>query len=512
MIRISLFFELLRAHPLGFFWFATLSQTLLWWLVPTLFYSGPPGELPATLAIGHEFQLASFLGPPLAFWLADIAFRIAGAPGVYLLAQVCVAVTYWAVFTLGRAIVGVHHAVIAVLLMIGIWVFALPSPDFGLPTVCMMLTALSVLHLWRALGEGRRVYWFVVALDVGLLILTSVFGLILAGLLALFVGMTERGRACLATIEPWSGALVAVMMLFPYLIWIDMVGDVITPIIVHMHSAEAADTNLIHWAQLLLGLLVTHAGLALLVILASGWHARASSDVPVFLRKPLDPFARNFIYYVALAPAFASTLLAVLFNLDAPIGGVPALVTFSGLALVVAVGDTINIYRQRIIGYTWAALMVTPAIFVVAAIFGLPWIAGFDLKVSQQTDTIGRFFSDSFQRRTGKPLAVVAGDPRLAELVAFGAPARPSVYFDATPERSPWLTAEDVKRKGAVIVWPATETSGAAPAAIQARFPGLVPEVPRGFERFIQGVLPLERIGWGMIRPEATAEATPAPR
>jgi 4-amino-4-deoxy-L-arabinose transferase-like glycosyltransferase len=508
MIQISLFFELLRSQPRALFWFATLSQTLLWWLVPTLFYAGPPGELPATLAIGHEFQLASFLGPPLAFWLAEIAFRIAGAAGVYLLAQICVAVTYWAVFTLGRAIVGVHHAVIAVLLMVGIWVFALPSPDFGLPTVCMMLTALSVLHLWRALGEGKRVYWFVVALDVGLLMVTSIFGLIIAGLLALFVGVTERGRACLDTIEPWSGALVVVMMLFPYLIWIDMVGDVITPIIVHMHSAEAADTNLFRWAQLLIALLLTHAGLALLVILASGWRARTSSDVPVFIRKPLDPFARNFIYYVALAPAFASTLLAVLFDLDAPIGGVPALVTFSGLALVVALGDTINVHRQYMIGYTWAALMVTPAILVVAAIFGLPWVAGFDLKVSQQADTIGRFFSDSFQRRTGKPLAVVAGDPRLAEVVAFGSPARPSVYFDAMPEHSPWLTTEDVKRKGAVIVWPATETSGAPPAAIQARFPGLVPEVPRGFERFVQGVLPLERVGWGMIRPEATAEAS----
>ena len=54
------------------------------------------------LAIGHEFQLGTDFGPPLAFWLAEIAYRIAGMFGVYLLSQLCVVVTFWAVFALGR--------------------------------------------------------------------------------------------------------------------------------------------------------------------------------------------------------------------------------------------------------------------------------------------------------------------------------------------------------------------------------------------------------------------------
>ena len=61
----------------------------------------PPGDLPAVLAVGHEFQLGTYLGPPLAFWLAEIAFDVAGGRmfGVYLLSQICVVVTYWAVFS-----------------------------------------------------------------------------------------------------------------------------------------------------------------------------------------------------------------------------------------------------------------------------------------------------------------------------------------------------------------------------------------------------------------------------
>ena len=66
---------------------------------------------------------------------------------------------------------------------------------------------------------------------------------------------------------------------------------------------------------------------------------------------------------------------------------------------------------------------------------------------------------------------------------------------------------EDIRANGAVVMWPSADTAGTPPAAITARFPGLVPEVPRSFERAVQGRLPLLRIGWALIRPASTAAA-----
>ena len=119
MLHVSIIVELLRSRPALTVWFAAGAQAAMWWLVPALFYAGPPGNLPAVLATGHEFQLGTYLGPPFAFWLAEVVFRITGRslPAVYLLSQVCVVATYWAVFQLGRAIVGAQQAAIAVLLM-----------------------------------------------------------------------------------------------------------------------------------------------------------------------------------------------------------------------------------------------------------------------------------------------------------------------------------------------------------------------------------------------------------
>ena len=42
----------------------------------------------------------------------------------------------------------------------------------------------------------------------------------------------------------------------------------------------------------------------------------------------------------------------------------------------------------------------------------------------------------------------------------------------------------------------------ASPADIAARFPGIVPELPRVFDRMVSGRQPLLRIGWAIVRPK----------
>jgi hypothetical protein len=239
-----------------------------------------------------------------------------------------------------------------------------------------------------------------------------------------------------------------------------------------------------------------------LLVLAAGWRARERVKAPMFLRGPLTSFERRFVFFFALAPPLVATLLGALSGERGPAGGLAPHVVLSGLAMVVAAGDLIGLHRQRISAVAWTLLLLAPPAFAGAATLVLPWVAGTDLPVIQPARDMGKFFAESFERRTGKPLAVVAGDPRLAALVALGAPSRPSFYDVAAPEHSPWIGGADLRRKGAIVVWPASDTAGLPPAAIKARFPDLVPEVPRAFERSVQGRLPLLRIGWGMIRPQ----------
>ncbi len=499
MHYVSLIIEFLRGRPAVAFWTVALTQAALWTLMPALFYSAPPGEVPLLLAIGHEFVLGSYLGPPLSFWLGELAFRLAGVFGLYALAQACIVMTYWAVFTLGRRIVGTRHAVLAVLLMVGIAAFAVPSPDFGPAILAAPLWALSLLHYWRAVGERERGCWFLLAFDLGLLLLASYVGLILLALLIVFTIANPRGRGALRHLEPWFAVLPFLIVIFPHLAWLKGARDLVVS---GLNDSAAAAGTLSPGLWLCFALLVTHLGLGLMVAFAGGWPRQRNERAPLIDRNPVDRFARAFVYFFALMPPAVAIVIAFAGGRLVPLDRVAPLVVLSGLAVVVAAGDQVPIYRERIVSFTWLGLLVAPPAVIVLGIVLLPWIASVNLKITQPAMAEGRFFAESFQRRTGQLLSYVTGDEQLAPLVALGAPSRPHVYFDWAPERSPWASAADIREHGGLLVWPATDNTRATPADLKAQFPTMVAEVPRSFPRRIQGLLPLNRLGWAMLRPQ----------
>jgi hypothetical protein len=256
-------------------------------------------------------------------------------------------------------------------------------------------------------------------------------------------------------------------------------------------------------------LVLSHVGLMLLAGLGAKWDRRtggkdlAKDLTPVFVRSFTSPFGERFVYFFAVVPALVAALFAGLSAAPPAPGSVAPYVALSGLAVVVLAGNSISWPRPRLVATAWALLLAAPPLGVAAAVVGLPWLGVPGAGVDRPAVAMGHFFAENFARRTGAPLAIVAGEPGAAALVALGAPGRPSLYLDASPGRTPWVLADDIHRKGAVVVWPNADTRAEVPPAIAAHFPGLVADVPRAFEREVQGRLPLLRFGWGVIRPQA---------
>jgi 4-amino-4-deoxy-L-arabinose transferase-like glycosyltransferase len=498
MHYVSLIVEFLRGRPAWVFWIAALGQATLWFLIPSLFYSAPPGELSGILAIGHEFRLGSDLGPPLAFWLAELAFRIAGIVGVYFLSQLCVVVAFWAVFSLGRSIVGTRHAVLAILFMTGIAAFNVPSPEFGPAILALPFWALSLLYYWRAAGVGRRGDWFSFGFCMGFLLLSSYMGAILLLLLIVYTAANPRGWSEFRHPEPWLAVLLIIFVVLPHIGWIEwMPSSALAALGVEPSGAHITPSAAL-W--LIVSVLVAHLGVAVLAVLASGWPRRRRELAPIIERLPVELYGRVFIYVFAIAPAAIAAAAALVIGRGGPLDRVGPLVLLTGLAVVTAAGDQMPLYRERIVSFAWLGLLALPPLGAALAIAVVPLLGG-DLKVAQPANSMGRYFAEAFQRRTGRPLAYVAGDQRLAELVAIGAPTRPHVFFTSAPEKSPWAKPDDVRAAGGVLVWLSTDNAGTPPAALKAAFPDLVAEVPRVYARSVQGFLPLIRVGWAVIRP-----------
>src|ERR1700723_1004718 len=208
----SLIIELIRARPRLVVWLVVLFQAALWLAVSLLLYRSPPGDLATVLAYGREYQVGTVLGPPLAFWLADIAFRAAGNHilGVYLLAQLCGVATFWTLYLLARAIVGGQQAVLAVLLTMTVVAFGWTGGEFGPLVLARPLWALLLLHSWQLIGQGRRNAWFAWSIEAGLLLLTTPAAIGLLLLLAGFALATERGRGMLMSFVSLFELLVIV--------------------------------------------------------------------------------------------------------------------------------------------------------------------------------------------------------------------------------------------------------------------------------------------------------------
>jgi hypothetical protein len=496
----SLIIELIRARPRLVVWLVVLLQAALWLILPLILYRSPPGDLATVLAFGREYRVGTDLGPPLALWLADIAFRAAGNHvfGVYLLAQLCAVATFWTLYLLARAIVGGQQAVLAVLLTMTVVAFSSPGVEFGPFVLARPLWALLLLHSWQLIGQGRRNAWFAWSIEAGLLLLTTSAAIGLLLLIAGFAVATLRGRRILMSFDPLFALLVIVVLVLPYLVWLVRADTLAMP---PWPAIADLGGRALHWVALLGGLLFALSGIVLMVIFNSGWFSRTPEEAPIIYRPPVDPLARDFVYCMAIGPALAGSLVSGLFNLDQVAGGTGIALMMSGLAVIVATGDLVYLRRQRVLRLIWAAAIVAPALTVLAGSLFLPWTAGGEVATSLPARSIARFFGDSFERRTNQRLRAVGGEAQLATLVTLAA-GRPHLFLDAAPERTPWLDMTKFNQTGGVVVWRASDTVGTPPADIAQRFPGLVPEVPRAFDWLIDGRQPLLRIGWAIVRPK----------
>jgi hypothetical protein len=396
-------------------------------------------------------------------------------------------------------VVGGQQAVLAILLTMTVAAFSWPGVEFGPLVLARPLWALLLLHSWQLIGQGRRNAWFAWSIEAGLLLLTTSAAIGLLLLVAAFALTTARGRRILTSFDPLFALLVIVALALPYLVWLTRADTLIWP-----HWPDIADlkARALHWAGLLGGLLVAISGIVALVAFNSGWFDRNRDEAPIIYRPPVYPLARDFVYFFAIAPALAGSLIAGLFDLDRVVGGAEITLLMTGLAAIVATGDLVYLRRQRLLRSIWAAAIIAPALMVVVNTIFLPWTGGAEVATSLPATQIARFFGDSFERRTNQRLRAVTGDIQLASLIALDT-GRPHLFLDATPERTPWLTLAKFNQTGGVVVWRAADTVGTPPADLAQRFPDMVPEVPRAFERLVNGRQPLLRIGWAIVRPKA---------
>ena len=204
---------------------------------------------------------------------------------------------------LARAIVGGQQAVLAVLLTMTVMAFSSPGVEFGPLVLARPLWALLLLHSWQLIGQNRRNAWFAWSIEAGLLLLTTSAAI---GLLLLVVGFalaTARGRRTLMSFDPLFALLVIVVLALPYLIWLiraDTLG-----------AAAMAGDRAISARGRCTGPACSAACCWRCPASCCWWSsipagsAATPEEAPIIYRPPVDPLAREFVYFFAIAPGAA---------------------------------------------------------------------------------------------------------------------------------------------------------------------------------------------------------------
>ena len=142
---------------------------------------------------------------------------------------------------------------------------------------------------------------------------------------------TKRGRAQVATVGPWIAGVVAiVIVLFPYLIWLDLDSS--------RHQlprtcGTIAGNLAPRWGWLVVVIAVSHAGMAILLGRWSRGGGARDAGAPVIVRSPRGRRRAAFVYFFAFTPVLGDGPVRAVHAGGPENFGVAPLVVMSGLAV-----------------------------------------------------------------------------------------------------------------------------------------------------------------------------------
>ena len=409
-----------------------------------------PPSLHQLLARRPRFRFDAGVGPPLAYWLAETVFRPGGLPGVYMLAQICVSRPIGASLRSaarsrrfarghGGAVDGRYRAVHRA--VAGFWS---PDPCHGavgerrccstgaprrsaaaipgtrsaprrrcclLPAGLRLFCSASWSCSWRRPQRGREEALAISSVDRRWRSWSFCSAIYLA---ARTRGLTVVARRRAAA----------------------------------RRKAPAATPRL--WLRLLGALVLAHAGLACCWCWRSAGRGPAPRPGAGDRARRRSPVRATFVKIFALVPACSRPSCGP-YRRSAPVGGAAPLLVLSGTRIMVAAGDSIALHHQRILGYAWAGPSLSCRRFSCRSLIVLlPWATGTELHSRAAGRAMGRFFAESFERRTGQPLAIVSGDPRTRRVGGARRAEPAERLFSSRTGALALGDRRDIRKKGAV--------------------------------------------------------------
>ncbi|MEW6746432.1 MAG: glycosyltransferase family 39 protein [Planctomycetota bacterium] len=479
--------------PRWLFWCAVVLHVLLWTLLPSLLRYVTPTDATEGAVWGRHLALGYPRNPWLGAWLTRLALTLSGNrdASIYLLSQLCVLVTFWSVWRLGRELFSAWHALVGVLMLEGAQYYSIAIIDFADNTLLLALWSLSALLLYLAVKTQCLRCWLLLGLTCGLGMMAKYQTALVFPPMLFFLLADSQARASLRRPGLYWGVAVLALICVPHAVWL-FSHDFITVRYAFTRLEQPAEPwwveHLQYPGRFALNQLLTFAGPAVLYsFLCWGKKGRTLGEPA-----ELAGFERRFLWIIGVGPFLLTVLLSLALGWYLrTMWGIPFL-SLWGLLLAGVLPQKITTVTVRRFSIAVLIVFVGLAAGYVLALEerGVRRSANYPLR--EVADEVTR----EWHARYGTPLECVAGERLIVSYVARYSPDHPAALIDFDSEKSPWLDPDDLHRAGAVFVQFVNYRRGKPefPPAVRERFPGLQVEPPRAYawHRSLPGQDPLE--------------------
>lgn len=434
-----------------------LLQILFWTLAPALSHSAPPLDVVEMYAWGREGVVATFKHPNLPGLVLEPTRWLTGEAGwpAYLVSQIFIVVTFGAVFALGRELMDAPRALAGALLLTGVYFFSWPTPEFNHNVAQMPFWALIALTLWLATTRGHWLAWIALGVFGGLSLWAKYSSAIVLVIAAAWILWDAQARRTMATPGPWIALLAFAAVAAPQALW--LVDNDFAPFAYAARRAE--DGEWYAAFEFLLTFALQHLPMAIMLS-AAGLFGAAAANAPA---KPSQR-ALHFLLLLGLGPPLLMAAGALLTGAGVRASWGAPMASLSGLIAIALLSGRFTPARLRALAIGAGVIITFVSTLYFAHMRYGAALTGQPLRGNWPQSEISAHFEDVWRERTdGAPLRIVAGDIWTAGLIGMDGPNPPSVLINGDLAISPWVSAAELQRDGALVVW-----SGRRPDALEA--------------------------------------------
>ncbi len=454
------------------FWCWLIGRTALWTLVSWLTLSNPPMDTVEMLSWGQHWLWCYHKHPPMPAWIAEAAAAVSGGSigAVYLASHLLVAICMWSAWKLGRDMLSPRLAFFAALCLEPLDYYNHMANDIGHGVALSASSALLVVCCHGALARGGWHRWVALGVAAGAAFLSKYSAVFLFIPMLLFVVVHPRCRSIWKRPGPYVAIGVATLVVLPHLIC--CVREDFGPVRFALKRSYERDSSVLNHLWFPISFVGSQSWRLAFVLLALAplvwpWRRRSLPEG--------DRFNRDFLLAMAVGPVVLHVLVAGVLGVEVREMWGHHLWTFLGLTVLFFC--RVDESPRRLAQAGAVALLGGGgflALFVGTNLYG----PTFGRAV--QTHFPGRAVAAAVAREWSashpEPLTIVAADNLfLGCSASWYLEGRPATFMLDGRNETPWVTDDDLTRRGGVILWYAHSDDNRVPEVFRIRFPNAQP-------------------------------------